>query len=498
MNSHVESLLLNREVCRYPAEPALSLRTQRTILRIALILLDSVLVLAAFRIAYWFRFDIQLTLAPEVVPLADFYPKLAFALFPTWILLFAFFRLYDFQYLLGGVAEYARIFHASTVGMMLVILTTFLIPEFVVSRLWVIAAWMGSLILVTLGRFFLRRLVYLLRERGYLLVPALIVGTNSEAQSLIDDLKVWRSSGIRIVGIVEGASDATVMHRSSFPVLGSLDDITEIIEKYGVEEIIVSITDISRDDLFRLSEEVSMIPGAYLRLSSGLYELLTTGVSVKCLGPVPLVSMNRVRLEPLEVFFKTLFETTLTLLALIFLAPLMIFIALTIKLDSKGPVFYRRKVLGVKGKEFDAFKFRTMYTESEEILRNRPDLADRLNEDHKLKDDPRVTPVGRWLRKYSLDELPQLFNVLLGQMSLVGPRMITAPEVKKYGRHRMNLLTVKPGITGLWQVSGRSDLSYEDRVRLDMYYIRYYSIWRDLQILFVQTIPAVLKGRGAY
>ncbi len=121
-----------------------------------------------------------------------------------------------------------------------------------------------------------------------------------------------------------------------------------------------------------------------------------------------------------------------------------------------------------------------------------------LERDHKVKDDPRITPVGRWLRRFSLDELPQLFNVLRGEMGLVGPRMISPAEVEKYGKHKMNLLTVRPGITGLWQVSGRSDLAYDERVRLDMAYIRNYSIWTDLQILFVQTLPAVVSGRGAY
>jgi lipopolysaccharide/colanic/teichoic acid biosynthesis glycosyltransferase len=139
-----------------------------------------------------------------------------------------------------------------------------------------------------------------------------------------------------------------------------------------------------------------------------------------------------------------------------------------------------------------------MHVNGDAMLEAAPGLNEELRKNHKLKNDPRVTRVGQWLRRYSLDELPQLFNVLKGQTGLVGPRMITAAEAEKYGQHKMNLLTVKPGLTGLWQVSGRSDISYEERVRLDMYYIRNYSIWLDFQILFVQTLPAVLKGRGAY
>ena len=177
---------------------------------------------------------------------------------------------------------------------------------------------------------------------------------------------------------------------------------------------------------------------------------------------------------------------------------LLLAIAAWIKWDSPGPVLHRRRVLGVSGHQFDAFKFRTMHTNGEELLARDPEALAELRQNHKLKRDPRITHSGQWLRRYSLDEIPQLLNVLIGQMSLVGPRMITADELAKYGDQRVNLLTVKPGITGLWQVSGRSDLSYDERVRMDMFYVRNYSVWLDLQILFVHTLPAVIKGRGAY
>jgi lipopolysaccharide/colanic/teichoic acid biosynthesis glycosyltransferase len=154
--------------------------------------------------------------------------------------------------------------------------------------------------------------------------------------------------------------------------------------------------------------------------------------------------------------------------------------------------------MGVGGKEFDALKFRTMLVNGDALLAQQPAYLAELKKNHKLKYDPRITRVGRFLRRTSLDELPQLINVLLGDMSLVGPRMITAAEMAQYGLMQHNLLTVKPGLTGLWQVSGRSDLTYAERVRLDMHYIRNYSIWLDLQILFFQTLPAVLHGRGAY
>jgi lipopolysaccharide/colanic/teichoic acid biosynthesis glycosyltransferase len=153
--------------------------------------------------------------------------------------------------------------------------------------------------------------------------------------------------------------------------------------------------------------------------------------------------------------------------------------------------------MGLNGKQFYALKFRTMVTNGDEVLDQHPELKSELQTNHKLKNDPRITPIGAFLRKYSLDELPQLFNVLKRDMSLVGPRMISPEEAPMYKQFVMNLLTVLPGITGLWQVSGRSDISYEERVRLDMYYVRNWSLWLDFQLLF-QTIPAVLRAKGSY
>ena len=153
--------------------------------------------------------------------------------------------------------------------------------------------------------------------------------------------------------------------------------------------------------------------------------------------------------------------------------------------------------MGANGRQFDAFKFRTMYENGDEILEQYPELKKELEENQKIKNDPRVTRVGAFMRKYSLDEFPQLINVLKRDMSLVGPRMISPEEMERFGKWGMNLLTVNPGLTGLWQVSGRSDTTYEERVQLDMYYIRNWTIWSDVFLLW-KTIPAVIKQRGAY
>ena len=175
----------------------------------------------------------------------------------------------------------------------------------------------------------------------------------------------------------------------------------------------------------------------------------------------------------------------------------MLVISLAIQLETPGSVIHRRRVMGMHGSQFDAYKFRTMHDNGDEILVDHPELREELARNFKLRADPRVTVVGQFLRKTSLDELPQLLNVLKREMSLVGPRIITPAEVEKYKKWDLNLMTVRPGLTGLWQVSGRSDVTYDERVRLDMHYIRNWSIWLDIQLIF-QTIPAVLRRRGAY
>ena len=196
-------------------------------------------------------------------------------------------------------------------------------------------------------------------------------------------------------------------------------------------------------------------------------------------------------------FFKRAMDVLGSFISLTVLSPVWLVLTLIVKLDSPGPIVYRRRVLGRHGAQFDAFKFRTMYVNGDQLLAAQPQLQAALIDQHKLKDDPRVTRSGRWLRKFSLDEVPQLINVLLGQMSLVGPRKITQPELDRYGTDAAELLTVKPGLTGLWQTSGRSDLSYADRVQLDLRYIRTRSIRIDLGLL-LKTPVIVFKGRGAY
>jgi len=469
---------------------------ERILLWITLIGVDSFMILAGFRIAYVLRFESNISwfyqhdTAPE-----SYYQLIVFLLTPIWIGIFALFGLYNFRNLFSGLKEYTNAFNACTLAIMTIIFLTFIDPVFVVARAWVILSWLFIIFLVISGRFILRRVVQNLRAKGRFVTMVLVVGANEDGRAIANQLQSNPKSGVRVIGFADTTCEENAVV-DGIPVLGSVDNLSHLVEQYGVQEIVVASTSLKREQLIKLfqSFDITDIP---IHISSGLYELLTTGLEVHEVANVPLLSINKIRLSRIDVVLKRMLDLVVAGIVLVVSLPFMVIIGLLVKFDSLGPIFHLRHVVGVNGRTFDALKFRTMYVDADERLNQDPELRQQFEQNFKLKDDPRVTRIGKILRALSLDELPQLFNVLRGQMSLVGPRMITVPERDKYGKWSMNLSTVKPGITGLWQVSGRSDVSYDERVTLDMHYIRNYSIWMDLQLLY-QTIPAVLKKRGAY
>ena len=464
---------------------------------LSLVIADVLMAAAAFRVAYWVRFELQLPLFHlEALSSISHYQGLVLAILPVLSAVFAVAGLYRKENLLGGPEEYSRVFRGTTTAMLLVLIAGFLRPELLFARGWLIGAWALSFLTISIGRFLLRRVIYYLRGHGYYLTPAVIVGANAEGVSLGEQLAQWSTSGLYVVGFVDGSAQDLAID-TPFPVLGSRSDLDDIINAHHVEEVILATSALSRDDMLAIFRKYGFSSRINLRMSSGLFEIITTGLNVKEFAYVPLVGINKVRLTGSDRFLKAALDYALVVPGLMVISPLLFLIALLVKLSSPGPIIYRRRVMGVNGRQFDAFKFRTMYTNGGEILADSPELQAQLSKHHKLRDDPRVAPLGRFLRKYSLDELPQLFNVLRREMSLVGPRMISPEEMGQYDQWGLNLLTVQPGITGLWQTRGRSDISYDERVRLDMHYIRNWTIWLDLQLLW-QTIPVVIRGRGAY
>lgn len=487
---------------------AKSLRPARTLYNRffhgALVLNDVLMVTLAFAIAYSLRFPLGIALEADVPHDLAKYARLVLVLIPLWLGLFWLMRLYDDRYLLGGTTEYAKAVNACTSGMMLVVLVTFLVdePDSRIARGWLVYSWLLSMLFVCGGRLLLRRVAYRLRRQGFFVTRTLIVGVNTEAMALAEQLRYSTASGMAVIGFIDtqnvGKDGQPQNKYLGLPVLGDLESLAQVVRERSIEEVVIATTALSREQMMQIAGRFATVPNVTMRLSSGLYEIFTTGMQVTTKNFVPLMSLNRLRLDSVELTSKAILDYTAILVSLPFLLPLFLVIGLLVKLDSPGPIFYRRRVLGIGGQEFDALKFRTMVLNGDEVLAKRPDLLAELAANHKLKDDPRITRVGNLLRRTSLDELPQLLNVLLGQMSLVGPRMISPAEKEEYGQMQHNLFTVKPGLTGLWQVSGRSDLTYNQRVQLDMHYIRNYSIWLDVQILFFQTLPAVFRKRGAY
>ena len=486
---------------RITAQNLLRSLPSQDLLRLMLIGGDSLALGLAFAAAFWLRFENPL-LPYYSLYSTTFYTRLVFLAIPFWLGAFLLNGLYDLDRLFGGIEEYSRAIHACTLGVMVLIVYSFLDRSTSgsdLSRLWLVFVWGLSSGVVILERFLLRRVVYWLRRGGHLRRRVLIVGANQEGFAISEQLHSGKSSGLEVVGCVDDHPSPVLP--AGVHLLGPVSALAALVQAQAIDEIIIASTAVTREQLLETYHTFGMVNHVDIRLSPGLFEILTTGATIKESGYVPLVSLNRLRITGVDALLKRALDLGLIVLALPLLLPLFVVLAAAVKLDSRGPVFHRRRVLGVGRRTFDAFKFRTMVVDADarlaRLLENDPAARAEFERTRKLKDDPRTTRFGRLLRRTSADELPQLMNVVLGQMSLVGPRMIAPDEINLYGKWWMNLLTVKPGITGPWQVMGRNDLPYDERVRLSMRYIRNHSVWLDLQILY-QTIDAVIHGKGAY
>ena len=444
--------------------------------------------------AYALRFHVLEYQGPL---LPDAYTHFALFAVVMWVLVFAAYRLYYVDSLFGGLREYVSVFNGCTAVMLALVVYSFVnrAIQQEISRGWLAFVWVFSVTGLCSIRFGYRRLIYRLRRRGAFTQRALIVGTNEEGRAVAAQLRASPTAGVRVVGFVEPASSAQAQ-LDGLPVLCGLSRLEAMAHSLEVSALIVIPTALHREELLSIYRDWGAEKKLRIHLSSGLYELFTTGVQVREIGHIPLVRLNRMRITGIDAVMKATLDYLGAIACIILLAPVLPAIALLIRLDSKGPILHRRRVVGLFGSEFDAYKFRSMISDADAYLEAHPGLSVEWLRAGKISDDPRITRVGRFLRRYSLDELPQLFNVLKGQMSLVGPRMITTGELEHFSQWQHNLLTVKPGMTGLWQVYGRAELPYPERVRLDMYYIRNYTIWSDV-VMLLKTIGVVLQGTGA-
>ncbi|MFU0783652.1 MAG: Sugar transferase involved in LPS biosynthesis (colanic, teichoic acid) [Thermoanaerobacterium thermosaccharolyticum] len=361
------------------------------------------------------------------------------------------------------------------------------------SRLTLIYIFIIGLLLQITFKSILLYLQIKRYKKGLDLTNALILGNYSNELRKIVSKFMSHEYGINVLGYL---SDDDVDY-SDINRLGSIDDFDDVVEKYSIKTIFIT----SKID--NVDEIINKCLSKYICVYSvnGSINMTNYPMEIEIIDDMPILKLKEVFIGGSEGHVKRLIDFILSFIAIIILSPLFIILAILIKIDSKGPVFFVQDRIGLNGKLFKAYKFRTMILNAEEILlkwlEENPEIRDEYLINHKLKDDPRITRVGKFLRKTSLDELPQLFNVLKGDMSLVGPRPYLVRELNDVSSYAKYLWRVPPGITGLWQISGRNDVDFEGRLKMDMQYISNWNIWLDLNILF-KTIPAVLKKDGAY
>jgi exopolysaccharide biosynthesis polyprenyl glycosylphosphotransferase len=351
-----------------------------------------------------------------------------------------------------------------------------------------------------LGRYALRKYVHRLRRAGRWSHRVLAVGDREAVCELIAQTRAEPYAGLSVVGacLRRGEQDI-VFADTTIPVVGGLDSVDDAIRLGGIDAVAVTrAPEIGSTWLTELAWKLEG-SGVALQVAPALTNVAGPRIAIRPVAGLPLLHVEEPEMSGRARLLKGVFERVFASIVLVLTAPLMLLAAIAIRLDSRGPALFRQERVGLDGKPFQLFKFRSMVSDAELVTVQLAPLneADPAGLIFKIRKDPRVTRVGRWLRKLSIDELPQMFNVLRGDMALVGPRPPLPSEVEKYGPDLRRRLVVKPGITGLWQVSGRSDLSWDDAVRLDLYYVENWSLALDLQIIW-KTFFAVAFARGAY
>ncbi|HKX83924.1 MAG TPA: sugar transferase, partial [Pyrinomonadaceae bacterium] len=383
----------------------------------------------------------------------------------------------------------------------------FAFREFSYSRSVFVLDFAIALVAYLAFHLALRFLQVRARQRDINLIPTLIVGTNAEAEQTIRELRERRDLGYRVVGVLEPNGGVT-NDVGGFNVVGSVDDLPSVVREMAIQEVIITDHSLTSDRLFESMMKIGRGQRVEFRFAPSLFELLPQKTSVDQIGVLPMVRLFREPLSDAERFLKRVSDIAISTFALVLVAPILVAIAVWIKLDSKGRVFFKQERVGMDGRVFLCYKFRSMHEDADEEIHRAAyrrniegDETANAGEPHapvfgKVKDDPRITRAGKFLRRSSLDEIPQLFNVLKGDMSIVGPRPPIPYEVEAYELWHRKRLDMKPGITGLWQVSGRNRLTFDEMVRTDLYYIENWSLWLDVKIILL-TLPAIFRGDGA-
>lgn len=449
--------------------------------------------------------------SPEFLP----YVGILYFAVVVRLLLFIQQRVYRFHGAFSYTREAAKIFRAVFVGSLLIVSFAFLFRggytyrEFSYARIVFILDFGLAFVMYSVFHLSIRLAQTQFRNRGINLIPTLIVGTNAEAAQTVTLLRERPNLGYRAIGVI--ASDAGPEVGSQFaetPLVGGIDDLTDVIRELEIQEVIITDDSIAPERLFETMMQVGRKQRVEFRFAPSVFNLLPQKTSVEQIGVLPMVRLFREPLSESQRFLKRASDLGISAIAALITLPLWLAAAIAIKLDSNGQVLFKQERIGMDGRRFLCYKFRTMETGADESI-HREAYAKNIEGRHdanagdekapvfgKVKDDPRITRVGRFLRQTSLDELPQFINVFRGEMSVVGPRPPIPYEVEEYDIWHRKRLDMKPGITGLWQVSGRNRLTFDEMVRVDIYYIENWSLLLDLKIIFL-TLPAMIRGDGA-
>jgi exopolysaccharide biosynthesis polyprenyl glycosylphosphotransferase len=423
------------------------------------------------------------------------YLALSLALPVLWIGALALAGAYDGRFIGTGSDEFRKVLNAGVALTAAVAIFSYAV-NLQLSRGYVVIALPCTTLFDLVARYVMRRRLHRHRAVGRCMHNVVAVGHEPAVADLVTELKREPYHGLTVVG----ACVARLSERddvAGVPVYGGLDDVTAAVKAFEADT--VAVTACPEMDGIRLRSLAWELEktGTDLCVAPSLLDVAGPRTTIRPTAGLTLLHVDHPQLEGFRVVLKDLFDRCAAAAALIMLAPLMATLAMTIWLSDRGPALFTQVRVGKDGREFRIYKFRTMVVDAEQ---GKAALMDRNEQDgvlFKLRKDPRVTAVGAHLRRWSIDELPQLFNVFLGDMSLVGPRPALPAEAEKYAEHVHRRLVVKPGITGLWQVNGRSNLSWDESVRLDLRYVENWSFAMDLQILW-KTVSAMLRGSGAY
>ncbi len=463
-----------------------------------LVVSDVILINIAFVIAYWIRYDLQWLRVVDPAFLVPFSVFIPFALILTSLLILIYRQegLYRLRRGTSWFDEVYAIVNGTTTGIVIMVVLVFISRPTFYSRLIFFYAGALIIVLLSLSRLIKNIVVQRMRQRGIGVARAIIVGAGEMGRTVMRTMVAHPELGYEIVGFVDDDPAKGTKDIGRFKGLGSLDNLAPLVQNEAIDEVIITLPWQYHRKIMAIMAQCER-ENVRARIVPDLFQMTLSRMSITEMAGIPLIGVKQVTISGVNRFVKRAIDFTFSLSFLILAAPLMGLIALAIKLDSPGPVLFRQERVGKGGRHFTLYKFRSMTVDAEaqrELLR---DLNEADGPLFKIKDDPRRTRVGRWLRRFSLDELPQLYNVLRGDMSLIGPRPPLPEEVAQYQPWHMRRLEVAPGITGLWQVSGRSEIPFDEMVLLDIYYAEQWTPALDIRI-FLRTIPKVIFGDGAY